>query len=97
MDKLNTIVAGLVAGLIGPWIGAFLFYIIMFNHKPISAFTQMIINTSSTHSALLSVSLVFNLAFFFLALQRDMYHAARGVILAVFLYAPFVVYFKYVA
>jgi hypothetical protein len=93
-DKL---VAGLIPGLIGPWLGAWLFNLIMFNHLSILEFARMIINTGSTHAPLISVSLIFNLVFFYLFLRNDMYNAAKGVIMAVFLYAPFVVYFKYVA
>jgi hypothetical protein len=97
LDKLNTIVAGLIAGLIGPWIGALAFYLVMFNHKPLLTFIDVIQGSNSAQSSLISVSLIFNLAFFFLALNKDWYQAARGVIFGVFVYAPFVIYFKYVA
>lgn len=94
---LNQIYAGLIAGLIGPWIGAGFVYLIMFRHKTIEQFIELVQYSSSTHSAFISVSLIFNLVFFFIALKYDWYRAAKGVILSVFLYAPFVVYFKYVA
>lgn len=77
--------------------GALIFYAIMFNHKTLNSFALMIINKPSTHASLLSVSLVFNLIFFFIAMRKDWYQAAQGVISAVFLYAAFVVYFKYFA
>lgn len=57
----------------------------------------MILHNSNTHSGIIAVSLVFNLVFFFTALRFHWYYAARGVIMATFLYAPFVVYFKYAA
>lgn len=96
-NKLNHLYVGLLAGLIGPVLGFFLFYLIMFSHKPFYGFVRMIMNNSDTHAGIISVSLVFNLVFFFVALRNDWYNAARGVIMAMFIYAPFVVYFKYVA
>tara|TARA_B110000046_G_scaffold25258_1_gene24666 strand:- start:1489 stop:1791 length:303 start_codon:yes stop_codon:yes gene_type:complete len=94
--RYNKIITGLILGLVGPWIGAFVFYLFMFNHKTIGGFIKMIVNNSSTHAPLLSVSLIFNLIFFYLFLRQGMYRAANGVIMAVFIYAPFVIYFKYV-
>ncbi len=94
---LDRIYWGLIAGLIGPWLGAAVFYLIMFRHKTISGYIDLIQYSPSTHSAFISVSLVFNLVFFFIAMKYDWYKAAKGVIMSVFLYAPFVVYFKYVA
>jgi len=88
---------GLAAGLVGPWLGLVVFYLILFNERPFATFIQMIIHNSATHSGTIAVSLVFNLLFFFGALHYHWYHAARGVILAMFIYAPFVVYFKYAA
>ncbi|MEZ4722881.1 MAG: hypothetical protein R2813_13490 [Flavobacteriales bacterium] len=96
-NKLDHLYVGFAFGMIGPVLGFMLFYLIMFNHKPFSGFLQMILNNSDTHAGIISVSLVFNLIFFFIALRNDWYNAARGVIMAMFVYAPFVVYFKYVA
>ncbi|MEX2596353.1 MAG: hypothetical protein WEC59_05420 [Salibacteraceae bacterium] len=62
---------------------------------PLSRFNHFIINDSSTHSAIVSVSLIFNLVFFLGAMKLDWLKAARGIILATFIYAPLVVYFKY--
>ncbi|GAB5538527.1 MAG: hypothetical protein Salg2KO_06300 [Salibacteraceae bacterium] len=95
--QLNKLWVGLIAGMIGPWIGAFLFYMITFSHKTLGEFVHNIVKTPSTHSALISISLLFNLVFFYLALRQEWYKATRGVITAVFIYAPFIVYFKYIA
>jgi hypothetical protein len=96
-SSLNKLWVGLVAGIVGPVFGALIFYAIFFGHKTIVEFAQMIINTSSTHSALLSVSLIFNLVFFFIAIRLNWMNAVRGVITAMFIYAPVIVYFKYLA
>ncbi len=92
---LNKTWIGLIAGLIGPVIGYLLFYLITSSHRTLMAFSKMILNNGDTHSAIISVSLIFNLVFFFAALRKDWLYAARGVILATLIYAPLVVYFKY--
>jgi hypothetical protein len=95
-DSLNKLYVGFIAGLIGPWFGVLIFYAIFFNHKSIRAFALTILNNGSTHSGIIAVSLIFNLVFFYFAIRKEWYRAAQGVIMAVFCYAPFVVYFKYV-
>lgn len=95
--RLDRIWVGLTCGLIGPWFGLFIFYLIFFSSRSFYHFGLMMLNNGSTHSGLIAVSLIFNLVFFYIALQNNWFRAARGVIMAVFLYAPFVVYFKYVA
>ena len=95
MHKLNRLWIGLIAGLIGPFIGYVLFYCITSSHMTFDAFNRFIIHNGSTHSGILSVSLIFNLSFFFAALHKDWYYTARGVIFATLLYAPLVVFLKY--
>jgi hypothetical protein len=41
--------------------------------------------------------LIFNLVFFFIAIRLNWMNAVRGVITAMFIYAPVIVYFKYLA
>ncbi len=91
-DKLLT---GAIAGLIGPFFGFLIFYLIMFNDRSLGAFKEMIMNNSSTQAPLMAVCLVFNLIFFFLALRKNWYRTAQGVIMAMFIYAPLVIYLKY--
>ncbi len=95
--KFNKLWVGLIAGLVGPLFGFIAFYAIAASHLTFSGFVKMIVNNSSAHSGIISVCLIFNLVFFYIALRKDFYRAAQGVIMATFLYAPFVVYFKYVA
>ena len=96
-SSLNKLWVGLVAGLIGPVFGSLSFYAIFFGDKKIVEFAQMIIKTSSTHAGLLSVSLIFNLVFFFISIRLNWINAVRGVITAMFIYAPVIIYFKYLA
>jgi len=94
--KYNKLWIGLVLGLLGPFLGFVTFYLITSTHQPFDAFVQMILNRSETHSGIISVSLLFNLVFFYLALRQEWYLTVRGVIMATFIYAPFVVLLKYV-
>ena len=95
--KLNKLWVGLIAGLTGPVFGFIAFYLIAASDRSFMGFVKMISNNSSTHSGIISICLIFNLVFFYIALRKDFYRAAQGVIMATFLYAPFVVYFQYVA
>lgn len=94
-ERLNKLSAGLVSGLIGPVFGYLSFYMITSSHRSFNEFNNMIIQNSDTHSGVIAISLIFNLVFFFAALQKDWLYAARGVILATLIYAPLVVFFKY--
>lgn len=99
MDKLgvrlNRMWVGIVAGMIGPVVGFYIFYLVTYSSRPFDAFVQMIINTSDTHPGIISVSLLFNLILFLGCMQLNWYYAARGLIASVFFYAPLVIYFKY--
>jgi hypothetical protein len=64
---------------------------------PLERFIRFIINNGSTHSAIISVSLIFNLVFFFLGIRLNFLRLSQGVIGGTLLFAPFVIYFKYVA
>jgi len=88
---------GFILGLIGPVFGFVSFYLFTSTHMPLVNFAKSILNTSSTHSAIVSVSLIFNLVFFFAGSRLDMLRVSQGVIGATLAYAPFVIYFKYVA
>ena len=96
-NKFNKLWIGLIAGITGPVFGFIVFYLIAAADRSFMGFVKMIINNSSTHSGIISICLIFNLVFFYIALRKDFYKSAQGVIMATFLYAPFVVYFKYVA
>lgn len=95
LKRFDKIVTGLIFGLIGPWLGMLVFYAIMFNHRTLDNFLRMIANNAGTQAPLIAVCLVFNLVFFFAALQKNWYRTAQGVIMATFIYAPVMIYLKY--
>lgn len=87
---------GLVLGLIGPIFGFLAFYAFTSTHMPLENFIRFIMRNGGTHSSIISVSLIFNLVFFFIGIRLNMLRVAQGVIGATLIYAPFVIYFKYV-
>ena len=101
MDRLglyvNKIYVGLIAGLIGPWIGFFIFYLITSFDQSLSQFVEVVTLSSDTNSGVISICSIFNLGIFFLALNRNYVRAAQGVIFATLVFAAVVVYFKYIA
>lgn len=88
---------GFALGIIGPIFGFLAFYLFTSTHMPLENFIRFIERNGSTHSSIISVSLIFNLVFFFGGTRLDMLRLSQGVIGATLAYAPFVIYFKYVA
>lgn len=86
---------GLAAGLIGPIFGCLIFQMILFNQYTFIEFIKVVQHNSGMQSPLIAISLVFNLVFFFAALRKNWYRAAQGVIMAMFVYAPVIIYLKY--
>lgn len=89
---------GILIGLILPVFG-FLIYGWYWSWKffrPFSYFVNdVFIGTPTFRSSILSLSLLINLVPFFIFLRTDRYKSARGVIAAVFLYVPFVIYYRF--
>ena len=95
LDRFDHRLIGLAAGIIGPGFGFLIFYMIMFSHVSLSAFIRMIASNGSTQAPLIAICLIFNLVFFFAALRMNWYRTAQGVIMAMFFYAPVIIYLKY--
>ncbi len=98
-DRLDNVGLGLATGLLLPVLLGFLialFLIFEFPQYTTHHFFENIIKESGDfQSALVTLSLLINLAPFFLFLRYNREKAARGVLLAMFLYAPFIVYLKF--
>lgn len=82
--------------MIAPLITMWLFYLSKFGHMEFIKFIDLMF-MGRTISALLSLSLLGNLAAFFLFIWRRRDLAARGVLLTMFVYGIFIVYFKFFA
>ena len=93
--KFDNQIVGFICGMIGPLIGGFLYYLMLFRHLALQEYIQMMINSDSV-APIISISAVFNLLVFFVFIWLKMDRSARGVILATFMYVLAVVLIKYV-
>lgn len=90
---------GFVIGLLAPLLG-FVLYGWYWSWKFFRPFTYFVndvfLATTAFRSSIISLSLIINLIPFYIFIRKERYKSARGVIAAVFLYVPFVVYFYFV-
>ena len=86
---------GVAAGIIGPVIGVYIFYLLQFSGT--ASFDQYIdhIATLRILPKILVVSLLVNLAFFFGFLRLKIDVAARGTIMATIFYGVVIVLLKF--
>jgi hypothetical protein len=97
-SKWDVLWVGLVAGLLSPVLGFVVFGALWtyYNGFRFSYFVNDIfLNKPEFQSAILSVSLLMNLAPFFFAIQKHQYYFARGVLMALFIYVPVVIYLRF--
>jgi len=94
-DKLPI---GLVIGLFMPVIGFIcygIFWALRFNKTFEYFAVDLFIGVPSFRSSILSLALLFNLLPFLIFIRTERYKSARGVLLSVFAYVPFVVYYYF--
>ena len=91
--KRDSLITGLLAGLILPLVGFYLYYFIFFRYMTFVEFTNHLIKTGLFVSVL-SLGVILNLVSFFIFYRIEADQAAKGIILATFIYAFFVLYFK---
>ena len=94
MRKYDKQFIGFVFGIIGPVLGSF-FYHELVSDLPYKEFIELIIETDSS-AAVISLSAIFNLVVFFYFIWIKLNLAARGVILATFVYVLLVILLKFV-
>ena len=89
---------GLLIGLISPVLG-FVIYGFLWSayfNKPFDHFVNNIfLGVDAFQSSIVALSLVFNLVPFFIFLRSDRYLSGRGVLLALFIYVPLVIYLRF--
>lgn len=93
MFKKDAFLTGLIPGLILPFVGFYLYYLLFFNYMDIHSFIDHVVRINKA-IAVLSLGAILNLALFFIFYQMQLDKSARGVIAATFIYAFVVVYFK---
>lgn len=95
MKLKDSILLGILVGLIGPVIGVLVFYFVNFSTSNISNFFSMAA-AQNLLSPLLSLCAVINLGVFFLFIKINYLQTARGIILSTFLYGLLIVGLKFV-
>jgi hypothetical protein len=95
MKLKDSILLGILVGLIGPVIGVLVFYFVNFSTSNISNFFRMAA-AQNLLSPLLSLCAVINLGVFFLFIKINYLQTARGIILSTFLYGLLIVGLKFV-
>lgn len=86
--RLNHFALGILAGLVGTGTGFLLLaaWWCTANHQDFSYFVQNVFIASSLYKdSILTVSVLFNVGVFYLALQKDMYRFTRGLMLTMIL------------
>ncbi len=94
MSKYDKQWFGVIFGLIGPVLGSFLYQEMLFHDLTYKAFVTYMVASEST-AAIISLSAIFNLIIFFYFIWLKRYLAARGVILATFVYVLIVILLKF--
>ena len=84
--KKNSLLTGILAGILGPFIGFFFYYLMLFRNHSVM---YLLNHAKDSHflSAILSLSLIANLALFFIFIKFDADTSARGVLMITILFA----------
>jgi hypothetical protein len=93
--NLNTQPIGLFFGLLAPIIVFLLFYLFKYSHITFSRFIDVLM-AGDVFVQILSMCVIVNLLIFFLFIWTHRYYAARGVIMATFIYTIGVVIIKFI-
>lgn len=91
--NINTLPIGVVLGILAPVLVFFIFYLIKFSQFSVKEFFYILI-TKNVFVQLISLCVIANLLVFFLFIWTHRYYAARGVIMATFIYTIGVVAYK---
>ncbi|MBS1764734.1 MAG: hypothetical protein JSS90_07210 [Bacteroidetes bacterium] len=94
MTQKNHFLAGFAGGLFAPFIGFYLYYLSFFRQMSVTDFFFALQN-NNTLAAAISLSLLANLALFFILDRFRKLRAEQGVIAATFLYGFYIMYLKF--
>jgi hypothetical protein len=89
----NRFLTGFITGLLLPFFGAAIFYLIFFGYMDVNFFLRHLLQTGYWLSVL-SLGVILNLGAFFLFLHWQAEKAAGGVLAATFIFALLAVYFN---
>ncbi|MES2559775.1 MAG: hypothetical protein V4590_08550 [Bacteroidota bacterium] len=95
MKHKDSLLLGLLLGLLIPVVGVAIFYYSKFAAIDIWQFIQ-VATQHKVLSPMLSLCAILNLAIFYLFLNKNLYLTARGIILATIIYGVTIVLLKFV-
>jgi len=95
MKIKDTVLIGMVSGILAPSIGILIFYQFNYSEETLQQFIDISIE-GKILSPLLSLYAVVNLGLFYLFLHFDRLYSARGVIFSTILYGILIVVLKFV-
>lgn len=96
--KYDSLPLGLAIGLISPLVGFVIYGLLWSTYfkKPFDYFVQNIfVGVDTFQSSIVTLSLIFNLVPFFVFLRSNRYRSGRGVLMALFIYVPVVLYLHF--
>ena len=94
MIKKNHFLTGFISGLLAPFIGFYVYYLISFHYMSFQAYRERLTELGLA-GGVISLSLIANLIVFFYFIQRKTDRSAQGVIGATFLYGLLIIILKY--
>lgn len=91
--KKDAFLTGFIPGIIVPFIGAFIFYLIFFREMEFAYFIKSITGSQKWVSVM-SLGVLLNASVFFFFIRHSCDRSAQGVLGATFIYAFIVLYFR---
>ena len=86
---------GFISGLVAPFIGLYVYYLLSFRYMSLRSFIMRITELGLL-SGVISLSLIANLVLFFWFIRIKADNSSYGVIGATFIYGLIIVYLKFV-
>ena len=96
--SLDHILTGMAIGVISPILGFVIYGTFWgyYHHRSLSYFVnEIFLGAPVFQSGIVSLSLVINLLPFWLFIKSDRLRSARGVLAALFVYVPLVIYLRF--
>lgn len=94
MSQKQQFLAGFAGGLIAPLLGFYLYYLSLFRQMELADFFKGL-QANNTLAAAISLSLLANLALFFILDRFGKLRTQQGVIAATFIYGFCIMYLKF--
>jgi len=95
-NKLNNIWLGIIAGILGAFIGFYGFALgwSLINDRTVSYFiNDVFLNSDLFKDKIITVSILFDVLLFFMAIRLNMINFAKGVLGVVITSLPIIIYF----